>query len=45
MPNGDLVLTPEEASGYEQEQAEQEKLRADRLAEKLRQLGIDPNEE
>lgn len=46
-PKGDLVLLPEEAAQQHAEQekqrAEQEKQRADRLAEKLRELGIDPS--
>lgn len=39
-PQGDLVLLPEEAA---QQRAEQEKQRADRLAAKLRELGVDPS--
>jgi len=53
-PQGDLVLLPEEAAQQRAEQekqraeqekqrAEQEKQRGDRLAEKLRELGIDPS--
>jgi hypothetical protein len=38
--SGNLILLPEEAA---QQQAEQERLRADRLAAKLRELGIDTN--
>lgn len=38
-PQGNFLPLPEEAA---QQQAEQEKQRADRLAEKLQELGIDP---
>ncbi|NER00578.1 MAG: Uma2 family endonuclease [Cyanothece sp. SIO2G6] len=40
QPNGELVPLPEEAA---EQRAEQERLRAERLAERLRQLGIDPD--
>ncbi|MEB3210952.1 MAG: Uma2 family endonuclease [Leptolyngbyaceae bacterium] len=40
---GNRLLTPEERVQQEQSRAEQEQSRADRLAEKLRELGIDPN--
>jgi Uma2 family endonuclease len=57
-PEGQRVLSPEEASAWEGERAEQERQRAeqehqraeqerqraDRLAERLRQLGISPEE-
>jgi Uma2 family endonuclease len=53
-PSKDLVLLPEEAAQQQAEQekqraeqekqrAEQEKQRSDRLAQKLRELGIDPS--
>ncbi|OCR01955.1 hypothetical protein BCD67_05600 [Oscillatoriales cyanobacterium USR001] len=45
--SGNLVLLPEEDAQQQadaaQQQVEQERLRADRLAAKLRELGIDPN--
>ncbi|MBD2209799.1 Uma2 family endonuclease [Nostoc linckia FACHB-104] len=40
---GQLVVTPEELAEQEQQRAEQEKQRSDRLAAKLRELGIDPD--
>lgn len=40
--DGELVLTPEEAAIVAQQQAEQERRRAERLAQQLRLLGIDP---
>jgi Uma2 family endonuclease len=54
-PSGNLILLPEEDARQQadaaqqqadaaQQQAEQERLRADRLAAKLRELGIDPND-
>ena len=43
-PDGELVPTPEEAAMQAQQQAEQERQRAELLAERLRSLGIDPNE-
>jgi Uma2 family endonuclease len=46
--SGELVLLPEERAQEQAEQerqrAEQERQRADRLAERLRELGIDPDE-
>ncbi|WP_414403791.1 hypothetical protein [Synechococcus sp. H70.2] len=42
FPNGELVLTPEEAEKIERQRAEQERQRAERLAQKLRELGVDP---
>lgn len=50
-PDGQLIATPEEASVQERERAEQERERAEqaeqlaaRLADKLRELGIDPSQ-
>lgn len=53
-PQGNLFLTPVEMqtrfqqekarADYEAQRAEQEKVRADRLADKLRELGIDPQQ-
>lgn len=43
-PDGQLISTPEEAAAEERERAEQAEQRADRLAEKLRELGIDPSQ-
>jgi len=50
-PNGDLVPTPQEAKQVAERQTEQvrlqaerERQRADRLAERLRALGINPDE-
>lgn len=50
-PAGELVLVPQEvatrqleAARAAQQQAEEEKLRADRLAERLSELGIDPTQ-
>ena len=40
--NGHRLSTPEERVGQAKAQAEQEKLRADRLAKKLEEFGIDP---
>ncbi len=37
-----LVLLPEEIAELERQRAEQERLRADRLAERLRAAGINP---
>jgi Uma2 family endonuclease len=42
-PTGQLVVTPEELAEQEKQRAEQEKQRSDRLAAKLRELGIDPD--
>ncbi|BAY93098.1 MULTISPECIES: Uma2 family endonuclease [unclassified Tolypothrix] len=41
--DGQLVTTPEELVEQEKQRAEQEKQRSDRLAAKLRELGIDPD--
>ena len=41
---GNLLSTGDERAEREKQRAEQEKQRADRLAERLRQMGIDPNE-
>jgi Uma2 family endonuclease len=40
--DGNLIPTPEDRAEQEKQRAEREKQRADRLAERLRQLGIDP---
>ncbi|PPJ63049.1 hypothetical protein [Cuspidothrix issatschenkoi] len=40
---GRLVPTPEEANLEEIRKAENERQRADKLAEKLRSLGVDPD--
>ncbi|MDX2217139.1 MAG: Uma2 family endonuclease [Oculatellaceae cyanobacterium bins.114] len=40
--NGELVQTPEEAAAIAQATTEAERQRADRLAAKLRELGVDP---
>lgn len=40
-----LVLLPEEIAELERQRAEQERLRADRLAERLRVAGINPDED
>lgn len=42
-PDGTMLLTGEEATSQEKQRAEQEKQRADALAAKLRELGVDPN--
>ncbi|WP_026736490.1 Uma2 family endonuclease [Fischerella sp. PCC 9605] len=42
-PEGQLVPTPEEVAEQEMQRAEQEKQKSDRLAAKLRELGIDPD--
>jgi hypothetical protein len=42
---GNLLLTGEERAEREERRAEREKRRADRLAAKLRELGIDVEEE
>ena len=41
---GNLLLTGEERSQLLTSQLEQEQQRADRLAERLRQMGINPDE-
>ncbi|MGF1536671.1 MAG: Uma2 family endonuclease [Elainellaceae cyanobacterium] len=41
-PDGDLVPTPEEVAQAAGEQLEAERQRSDRLAAKLRELGVDP---
>jgi hypothetical protein len=41
---GNLLLSGDERAEQEKARAEQEKARADRLAERLRSLGIDPEE-
>jgi Uma2 family endonuclease len=50
FPNGELVPTPEEAEKIERQRAEQERQRAkqeqqrsEHLAQKLRELGVDPD--
>lgn len=43
LPEGELMLTPEEYGLQEKQRAEQEKQRADILATKLRELNIDPD--
>jgi hypothetical protein len=48
LDNGEKLLTPEElysANLAANQRAEQEKARADRLAEKLRQLGVNLDDE
>lgn len=40
---GDKIPTPEEVASQTQTQLEQERIRAQRLAERLRSLGIDPD--
>ncbi|MGI2909708.1 Uma2 family endonuclease, partial [Hassallia sp. VBCCA 56010] len=42
-PEGQLIPTPEEVAKLETQRAEQETQRADRLAAKLRELNIDPD--
>lgn len=42
-PDGSIVPTPEEAARIEQQRADAEQRRGDRLAEKLRELGVDPD--
>lgn len=42
--HGQLLPTPEESAEAQRQRAEQEKLRADRLAAKLRELGHNPDE-
>ncbi len=42
---GNLLLTGEERAEREHQRAEQEHQRAEILAEKLRHMGIDPNQE
>lgn len=41
---GELLLTGDERAEKESMKAEQERLRAERLADKLRELGVDPDE-
>jgi Uma2 family endonuclease len=41
---GEWVSTPEERAEQERQRAEQERQRAERLADRLRQLGIDPDQ-
>ncbi|MDV3350951.1 Uma2 family endonuclease [Leptothoe sp. LEGE 181152] len=41
--DGNRLLTPEERVDQTQAQVDQEQARADRLAEKLRELGVDPS--
>ena len=41
--DGQLVPTPEEVAAAEQQRADAEQRRADRLAAKLRELGVDPD--
>jgi hypothetical protein len=41
---GQLVPTPEESAEEERQRAEQEQQRANHLATKLRELGVDPSE-
>ncbi|NJO43942.1 MAG: hypothetical protein HC865_26125 [Cyanobacteria bacterium RU_5_0] len=41
-PEGHLLPTPEESAAQERQLKEQAQQRAERLAEKLRELGIDP---
>ncbi|WP_414371805.1 hypothetical protein [Synechococcus sp. H60.4] len=43
FPSGELMPTPEEAEKIERQWAEQERQRAERLAQKLRELGVDPD--
>ncbi|WP_414426676.1 hypothetical protein [Synechococcus sp. H60.1] len=43
FPSGELMPTPEEAEKIEWQWAEQERQRAERLAQKLRELGVDPD--
>ncbi|MBD2412167.1 hypothetical protein FACHB389_07435 [Nostoc calcicola FACHB-389] len=43
-PEGELILTPQEVAQQEKQRAEQEKQRSDRLAAKLRELNIDPEQ-
>ena len=43
-PDGELVPRPEEAATQAQQRAEKESQRVQKLEEKLRSLGIDPNE-
>lgn len=40
---GEKVASPQEDAFQERRRAEQERLRAERLAKKLRELGIDPD--
>jgi len=40
--DGTRVLGPEESALREMERAAQERQRADRLAQRLRELGVDP---
>ena len=42
--NGQLLPTGHELAAVERQRAEQERLRADRLAERLRSLGVNPDE-
>lgn len=42
-PDGSLVPTPEEAARIEQQRADAEQQRGDRLAEKLREMGVNPD--
>ncbi len=43
-PEGDLVLIPEEAEAISNQRAETERQRAERLRQKLQELGINPDE-
>jgi hypothetical protein len=42
-PEGELVPTPEEAAKQERQEKELAQQEIDRLSQKLRELGIDPN--
>ncbi|HZG39830.1 MAG TPA: hypothetical protein VEZ50_14215 [Nodosilinea sp.] len=41
-PSGELVPTPQEAAAIAQVEAQQAQTRADRLAEQLKALGVEP---
>ncbi len=41
---GELILSPEEEAKSAKQEAVEAKIRAEKLAEKLRELGIDPEQ-
>jgi hypothetical protein len=41
---GERLLTPEEFAQQEKQRADQERLKAEKLAQKLRELGVNPDD-